>query len=101
MHIFHFFTIIAIALAAPRAKYCKTCKYFIQDNDFVFRKGDEFGKCLKFPKMNPDEQAKEVKTRYLVTGKKHHVSNDYLYCSTARAFEDMCGENGKYYKNIE
>ena len=42
-----------------------------------------------FPRTN------EMNTQFLVTGISEE---DYNYCSTARKFNDMCGEEGKMYK---
>jgi hypothetical protein len=39
------------------------------------------GKCAFFPKTKVKEDEKD----------------SYFYCSTAREFPDMCGEEGKYY----
>jgi hypothetical protein len=37
----------------------------------------------------------------LVSGYNKNQYIDYNYCSTARTFGFMCGENGKYYEKIE
>jgi hypothetical protein len=37
----------------------------------------------------------------LVSGYNKHQNTDYNYCSTARTFGFMCGENGKRYEKIE
>jgi hypothetical protein len=34
---------------------------------------------------------------YFVTGKKENKT-EYYYCSTARNFDHLCGEEGKFYK---
>jgi hypothetical protein len=35
---------------------------------------------------------------YFVTGKKENKTKYYYYCSTARNFDHLCGEEGKFYK---
>jgi hypothetical protein len=64
-------------------KICINCKYFISDN-----RNGIFGKCSFFP-------TSEGKLNLLVTGVN---KDEYYYCSTARDSNDMCGEEGKYYK---
>jgi len=44
------------------------------------------GKCAFFPKKN-------------VKKDKENEKSDFFYCSTAREFPDMCGEEGKYYSS--
>lgn len=64
-------------------KFCINCKHFITDN-----KENIFGKCKMFPQI-------ENKINYLING----IEKDgYSYCSTARQFEKMCGENGKMFQ---
>ena len=61
----------------------RNCKHFITDN-----KENIFGKCKMFPQI-------ENKINYLING----IEKDgYTYCSTARQFEKMCGENGKMFE---
>ena len=64
-------------------KICINCKYFISDN-----RNGIFGKCSFFP-------TSEGKVNLLVTGVN---KDEYYFCSTARDSNDMCGEEGKYYK---
>jgi hypothetical protein len=66
-----------------KPKLCIQCKHFIPD------KGNgEFGKCSFFPRA-------ECKINYLVNGEN---KGEYYYCSTARSSNNMCSEEGKYYK---
>jgi len=44
--------------------------------------------CSFFPK-------KDIQTHFLVSG---IYEMEYYYCNTARSVDDMCGEEGKYYK---
>ena len=50
---------------------------------------NKFGKCAAFPILDKSDS-------YLVTGIKNE---DYNYCSIARQYDDMCGIEGKHYKN--
>lgn len=68
-------------------KICIDCKFFSKD---VFT-ANKFGKCLLFP-------YKKYDTDYLVTGINENEKPEYHYCSTARKFNYMCGEEGKKYE---
>ena len=72
-----------ISLKQIKPKLCINCKYFIPDND-----DSKYGRCSLF-------QKKEGKINFLVNG----INNqEYYYCSTSRDTNEMCGEEGKYYK---
>lgn len=73
--------IISVKVIKP--KLCINCKYFIQDHD-----NTEYGKCFLFPR-------KEGKIKFLVNGINKEL---YTYCSIARDYNDMCGEEGIMYK---
>jgi hypothetical protein len=81
--IFYSIILPIISLKQTTPKLCINCKYFITDN-----KDGKFGKCSLFPKKNG-------KINYLVNGINE---DEYYYCSTSRDTNDMCGEEGKYYK---
>jgi len=72
-----------ISLKQTKPKLCINCKHFITDND-----SGKYGKCFLFPK-------KEGKNNFLVNGVNE---NSYYHCSISREYNDMCGEEGKYYK---
>jgi hypothetical protein len=55
-----------------------------------FTKENKYGKCSLFTKNEKD-------VTYLVTGIQETTINDYYYCSTARMYDTMCGEEGKKY----
>jgi len=77
------FLSLLLLVQSLKPKFCVKCKYFIPDND-----SNEFAKCALFPKT-------EGKIDYLVSG----IHTDkYYYCSTTRELNNMCGEEGKYYK---
>ena len=83
--IFIFFTIFLpiMSLKHIKPKLCINCKHFITDNDT-----GKFGKCSLFPK-------KEGKINFLVNGLNESL---YYHCSISRELNDMCGEEGKFYK---
>jgi hypothetical protein len=81
--IFYSIILPIISLRQKTPKLCINCKYFIPDND-----SGRFDKCSRFPKQSG-------KINYLVTGIK---DGEYFYCSTSREHDNMCGEEGKYYK---
>lgn len=68
-------------------KLCIHCKFYKKPN---FTR-QEFGKCSLFV-MEKDND------NYFVTGKKENKTKYYYYCSTARNFDHLCGEEGKFYK---
>lgn len=75
-----FFVFISYVLMP---KFCVHCEHFIP-----YKNGNKYGKCKMFPE--------EVTDQYLITGQKNQEVS-YHYCSTARKFDHMCGEQGKLY----
>ena len=77
---------------------CINCRYYI-NNDI-----DKFGKCLLF-KVHEHEDLFEKRremTDFLVTGREKKKINQaprYVFCSTARDNEYMCGKEGKKYED--
>jgi hypothetical protein len=69
-----------------KPKLCINCKYFITDNDT-----DKYSKCLRFPR-------EETNFSELITGIHHKDEDNYVYCSIARKFDDLCGKQGIMYK---
>ena len=70
-----------------RPKLCIDCKFYTKDF-FTF---SEFGKCSLFPI--------EKNSYFFVNGKGNNSKEyDYHYCSTARKFDNMCGQEGKFYE---
>ena len=69
-----------------KPKFCMNCKYFLTDN-----KSNDFSKCSLFPLENENET-------FLVNGIVKEETLDYYYCSTSRAFDYMCGQEGALYK---
>ena len=69
---------------------CVNCKFFTKD----FFTMNKFGKCAVFPKEDQDDD-----NRYLlVDGTKTNNKQEYNFCTTARKFERMCGQEGKFYE---
>jgi chromatin segregation and condensation protein Rec8/ScpA/Scc1 (kleisin family) len=68
---------------------CSICKHFIEPNSNILL----FGKCNLFTK---------TKDIYSINDKKETVKTktieDRSYCSTARQFKNMCGEEGKMFE---
>ena len=64
---------------------CINCKHFKKD----FFTKNKFGKCSYFVKENEIDD-------YFVTGIKHN-NTDYYYCSVARKYDHLCGEEGKFF----
>ena len=60
-------------------KLCVNCKFFIS-----LEGRNEYGRCSLFKKQGMD----------IDCGK-----DDFLYCLTARSYEDLCGKEGKKYVN--
>ena len=67
-------------------KFCINCKFFKKK----FGSDDKYAKCLLFTNIQYDKD-------YLVTGLKHI---DYYFCSTARDCDNMCGKEGKMFKDV-
>ena len=76
-----------MSLKQTKPKLCINCKHFIPDNS-----SGKFGKCSFFPRNE------ENKMYYLVNGMNEETEKKYNYCSISRNTNDMCGEEGKYYK---
>jgi len=71
-------------------KFCVNCKFAINIDE-----NNKFMKCSQF-QINEELN----NSHFLVTGvNSNSISEqDYVYCSTARKFNHMCGEEGKMYK---
>ena len=70
-----------------KPKLCCECKFFIKDL-FVANK---YGKCALFSKDEGEDNS-----HFLVDGiveKKNHQ-----FCSIARRYANMCGQEGNYYE---
>lgn len=83
--IIYYFILPVISFKEITPKLCVNCKFFI--NSITYDNTD--GKCSLFPKQ-------ENGLHFLMAEIKH---DDYYYCCNARKFDDMCGKEGKKYKN--
>ena len=73
---------------------CSQCKFFIPSDSEM--NGLSSGKCKMFPKIDK-EQVAVIDIDFLVTGEKKEKKTEYHYCSTARSFRSLCGEEGVKY----
>ena len=73
-----------LSLKEMKPKLCINCKHFITDD----RTG-KFGKCSLFPTRKPSDLYD------LVTGVERNT--EYMYCSTTRDRDNLCGKEGKMY----
>ena len=77
--------LLLFVLSVNAEKFCINCKYFKQS----LLSHPDFAKCHIFPKKLSNQ------IDYLVSGS---AKIEYYYCSTAREYKNMCGQDGKYYK---
>lgn len=68
-------------------KLCINCKFFIKENILT---PDAFYKCSKFSYLEDDN--------FFVNGRGRPQKIKYHYCSVARQFDHMCGQEGKKYE---
>jgi hypothetical protein len=99
--IFTFFYIVLSSVSLKTTpKFCINCKFAININE---NSNNRFIKCSLFS-INDllDELVDELdESKFLVTGINSNSilsEKDYIYCSTARQFNHMCGKEGLMYK---
>lgn len=80
-------TILSTFSINPNPKLCVDCKFF-RGELFL---GNKFARCSLFP-------TEEINHDFLVDGSKKNKQIKYGYCSVARQFDDMCGNEGKLYE---
>ena len=68
-------------------KLCINCKHFKKD---IFTPS-KYAQCKKFLIIDKN-------VNYLIDGKKREETKNMYYCSTARSFDDLCGEDGTGYE---
>lgn len=68
-------------------KLCIHCKYFKKD---IFTPA-KYGQCKKFLIIDKN-------VNYLIDGKRKEETKNMYYCSTARSFDNLCGEDGTGYE---
>lgn len=79
--------LFSIATAFAFDKLCMNCKHFKKD---IFTPA-RFGKCKKFLIIDKN-------VNYLIDGKRKDETENMYYCSTARSFDNLCGEDGTGYE---
>jgi hypothetical protein len=79
-----------IAINPNHPKLCINCKHFKK----TIWTDNKFANCALFPREDHSKT-------HLVDGKPDRPKHKYLYCSTARGFDSMCGETGKFYEENE
>lgn len=72
-------------ISANAEKFCINCKHFRP----TILSHPSFAKCKAFPREADN------KIDYLVLGRP---KPEYNYCSIAREYESMCGQDGKYFE---
>ena len=78
---------------------CVNCDFFLSKRNIPFILGtedeSENGKCSLFKK-----QERKYKKNIEINQNEYEepVKINYYHCSTARAFKDMCGEEGRFYR---
>jgi hypothetical protein len=82
-----FFLFIVSALALEKLpKLCVNCRYVLYDNSIL-------SKCSLFPIIENTELVNGLKNE-----QKKYSKEEYYYCSTARAMDNLCGPKGKLYR---
>jgi len=91
MNFIVFFLLSTILSAiSTKPKFCVDCKHFKNS----ISANPQFGKCSLFSKI--EEDIKDV--TFLVSGKRQPKKIEYMYCSTSREKDYMCGIEGTYYE---
>ena len=80
--IYSIFIGISCALVVPEGNLCINCKFFMKPlfNDMEM----DYGRCKKF--------------RITKHTNKVLCEKDFVFCSTARMFKEMCGRDGKLFQ---
>ena len=68
-------------------KLCMNCKHFKKD---IFTPS-KYAQCKKFLIIDKN-------VYYLIDGKRKDETKNMYYCSTARSFDNLCGEDGTGYE---
>ena len=68
-------------------KLCMNCKHFKKD---IFTPS-KYTQCKKFLIIDKN-------VNYLIDGKRKEATKNMYYCSTARSFDHLCGEDGTGYE---
>lgn len=95
-----FLSTVAMSATKP-TKSCVDCRHFMRTAKYAGTDDEAiFGKCSMFP-LNTSNKNQVS----LINDRKDDPTNinisldiDYVHCSSARTFKDMCGKNAIYYK---
>jgi hypothetical protein len=102
--LFSFSSFLTVHSVHQQPKHCVNCQYFLLKNNNPFNWNLEtdlnYGKCSLFPKKDIEKQTKGMLISELVSGERDETINnlDFNYCTTARSFDNMCGQEGRFYK---
>ena len=78
---------LSIVSAFALDKLCMNCKHFKKD---IFTPS-KYAQCKKFLIIDKN-------VNYLIDGKRKEETKNMYYCSTARSFVNLCGEEGTGYE---
>jgi hypothetical protein len=104
-----FYMIFSCVSLKTTPKFCINCKFAINDMAIDKYNNNKYMKCSLFPLNVNDLFDKSLfdESKFLVTGINSNSNSnsnsilsekDYMYCSTARQFDHMCGKEGLKYK---
>ena len=79
--------LFCVSIVSALDKLCMNCKHFKKD---IFTPS-KYAQCKKFLIIDKN-------VNYLIDGKKQQKTENMHYCSTARKFDILCGENGTGYE---
>jgi len=77
-----------VTIVSGLDKLCMNCKYFKKD---IFTPS-KYAQCKKFLIIDKN-------VNYLIDGKRKEETKNMYYCSTARSFDNLCGEDGTGYES--
>lgn len=101
--LFAFFLSTATAGVTRPKKSCIDCRHFIRTIKYAGTDDEEiFAKCSLFPLKNSNQNKTPIS---LINYDEDPAINanlnldvDFIYCSTARTFKDMCGDKAIYHE---
>jgi hypothetical protein len=79
--------LFCVSIATGFDKLCMNCKHFKKD---MFTPS-KYAQCKKFLIIDKN-------VNYLIDGKRKEETKNMYYCSTARSFDNLCGEDGTGYE---
>lgn len=79
--------ILLFSIVSAFDKLCMNCKHFKKD---IFTPS-KYAQCKKFLIIDKN-------VYYLIDGKRKDETKNMYYCSTARSFDNLCGEYGTGYE---